>query len=133
MMKNTLKQLACFIGVGCGAAATHWLVVVALVSTLHIAPLFANVLGWLVAFVVSFTGHFQLTFRHQHAPMWRAARRFFLVSALGFAVNETSYALLLATTTIRYDILLGSILIAIAVMTFILGRFWAFRGATQRG
>lgn len=131
-MKNTLKQLACFIAVGCGAAATHWLVVVAVVSTLHAAPLIANILGWLVAFVVSFTGHYQLTFRHQHAPMWQAIRRFFLVSALGFAVNEASYALLLTTTTIRYDILLGLVLIAIAVMTFILGRFWAFRGAAQQ-
>ena len=131
-MKNTLKQLACFITVGCGSAATHWLVVVALVSALHIPPLFANILGWLVAFVVSFTGHYQLTFRHQHAPIWQAARRFFLVSALGFAINETSYAVLLTTTTIRYDILLAVILVAIAAMTFILGRFWAFRGAVQQ-
>ena len=95
-------------------------------------PIFANILGWLVAFVVSFTGHYQLTFRHQHAPIWQAARRFFLVSALGFAINETSYAVLLTTTTIRYDILLAVILVAIAAMTFILGRFWAFRGAVQQ-
>ncbi|MBC7204060.1 MAG: GtrA family protein, partial [Pusillimonas sp.] len=105
-MKNTLRQLAWFIAVGCGAAATHWLVVVALVSNLGTVPLVANVAGWLVAFVVSFTGHYQLTFRHQHAPLLRAIRRFFLVSALGFAVNEAGYALLLTTTTLRYDILL---------------------------
>jgi putative flippase GtrA len=132
MMKNTLRQLAWFIAVGCGAAATHWLVVVALVSNLGTVPLVANVAGWLVAFVVSFTGHYQLTFRHQHAPLLRAIRRFFLVSALGFAVNEAGYALLLTTTTLRYDILLALILITIAFMTFILGRFWAFRATTDR-
>jgi hypothetical protein len=50
-----------------------------------------------------------------------------MVSALGFAVNETAYAALLKWTTIRYDILLALVLIAIAGLTFILGRYWAFR------
>ena len=129
-MRKILSQLSWFIAVGCAAAATHWLVVVAMVSLNSLAPLVANVIGWLVAFGVSFTGHYQLTFRHQHAPVLRAARRFFLVSAAGFSVNEASYAWLLHVTTIRYDVLLAAILIAIAVLTFILGRFWAFRGRT---
>jgi putative flippase GtrA len=102
-------------------------VAVLAVRTLGYAPLVANLIGWLVAFCVSFAGHFQFTFRHQHAPIVKAARRFFLVSALGFSVNELAYAWLLRVTTIRYDILLALILIAIAAMTFILGRFWAFR------
>lgn len=59
--------------------------------------------------------------------MAQAARRFFAVSALGFAVNELSYAWLLYATELPYDILLALILIAIAGMTFILGRLWAFR------
>ena len=52
---------------------------------------------------------------------------FFLVSALGFAVNEAAYATLLRLTAIRYDVLLALVLIGIAGMTFILGRCWAFR------
>ncbi len=56
-----------------------------------------------------------------------AAARFFLVSALGFAVNEAAYAALLRLTAIRYDVLLALVLIGIAGMTFILGRYWAFR------
>lgn len=125
-MQTLVKQLAWFIAVGCCAAATHWLVVVAVVSTSGLPPLAANVLGWLVAFCVSFIGHYQLTFKHQRAPIAQAARRFFAVSALGFGVNELAYAWLLHATTLRYDILLALILIAIAGMTFILGRFWAF-------
>ncbi len=126
-MRKIIRQLACFVAVGCAAAATHWLVAVLAVRALSYAPLVANLVGWLVAFCVSFAGHFHFTFRHQHAPIAKAARRFFLVSALGFSVNELAYAWLLRVTTIRYDILLALILIAIAVMTFILGRFWAFR------
>lgn len=126
-MQKLVRQLAWFIAVGCAAAATHWLVVVAVVSAGGLAPLAANVVGWLVAFCVSFAGHFQLTFRHHKTPVARAARRFFAVSALGFAVNELAYAWLLRATNLPYDILLALILIAIAGMTFILGRLWAFR------
>jgi putative flippase GtrA len=126
-MRRVAKQLALFLAVGCAAAATHWGVVVLAVSTAAMQPLVANVAGWLVAFIVSFFGHYRLTFRHQHAPLARAARRFFAVSALGFSVNELAYAWLLQVTRLRYDVLLALILIGIAGMTFILGRFWAFR------
>jgi putative flippase GtrA len=126
-MQKLVRQLAWFIAVGCAAAATHWLVVVTAVSATGLAPLIANVIGWLVAFGVSFAGHYHLTFKHHRAPVAQAARRFFAVSALGFAVNELSYAWLLRATELPYDILLALILIAIAGMTFILGRLWAFR------
>ncbi len=126
-MRKLLSQLFWFVAVGCTAAATHWLVVVAVVKTQGLPPLAANVVGWLAAFCVSFWGHYQLTFKQQHAPLGRAARRFFGVSALGFAINELAYASLLHATSLRYDVLLALILIGIAVLTFILGRFWAFR------
>lgn len=118
-----------FVIVGCAAAATHWLVAVACVAWWGLTPLVANVVGWLIAFGVSFSGHYRLTFRHQQAPLLRAAGRFFLVSALGFSLNEASYAVLLHLTRIRYDILLALILVGIAGMTFVLGRLWAFRHA----
>ena len=128
MTQSLSRQLFWFVLVGCAAAATHWLTVITLVSGLALAPLQANVLGWLTAFGVSFCGHYLLTFRHHNAPLVRAALRFFGVSALGFAINEAAYAWLLHATTFRYDILLAGVLIGVAVMTFILGRFWAFRG-----
>ncbi|MYN14437.1 GtrA family protein [Pusillimonas sp. TS35] len=125
-MRHLIGQLGWFVAVGCAASATHWLTAVLVVSYAHLTPLIANIAGWLAAFVVSFTGHYHLTFRHGKAPIRTAARRFFAVSALGFAVNEASYAFLLNITPIRYDILLAMILIGIAAMTFVLGRFWAF-------
>lgn len=126
-MRKIATQLAWFIAVGCAAAATHWSVVVLTVTASGMAPLAANIIGWIVAFCVSFVGHYFLTFRHQQAPLARAAGRFFAVSALGFGINEAAYAWLLRATAMRYDILLALILIGIAGMTFILGRYWAFR------
>lgn len=126
-MKKILGQITWFVIVGCAAAATHWLLVVGAVAALTTPPLLANVLGWLVAFGVSFAGHYTLTFRHHKAPLGQALQRFFMVSAAGFAINEAAYAWLLHVTTLRYDVLLALILVGLAVMTFILGRFWAFR------
>lgn len=126
-MTNLLRQIGWFVATGCAAALTHWLTAILCVQGLGATPLLANFAGWLVAFCVSFLGHYHFTFRHQRGPWAHAARRFFLVSALGFAVNELAYAYLLHVTAIRYDWLLAMILVALAILTFILGRFWAFR------
>ena len=121
------RQITCFVVVGCAAAATHWLVAVACVQALGMAPLAANAAGWLVAFGVSFGGHYLLTFRHEAAPLAAAAWRFFLISAAGFAINEATYAWLLAHTGLRYDVLLAGVLILVAGLTFLFSRYWAFR------
>ena len=112
--------------VGCAAAAVHWAVVVGLVGREGWAPLRANVAGWLVAFTVSFTGHFRLTFRDRGARIGPAALRFFAVSAGGFAVNESAYALLLGWSGGRYDLLLAGVLVGVAVVTYLLSRHWVF-------
>ena len=124
-------RLMFFVAVGCAAALTHLGVVVVLVSRHGQLPLVANVVGWLVAFVVSFAGHWLLTFSAQRAPLWRAARRFFGVSAAGFATNEFAYALLLQWSSLRYDVILALVLIGVAVITYLLSSRWAFLGNLQ--
>lgn len=127
-MRKTVQRVVRFIAVGCVAAAVHLGVVMLLVGGMGWPPLAANVLGWLVAFTFSFAGHWLLTFRSQQAPWWRAARRFFAVSAAGFGVNELAYALLLRFSGVRYDILLAFVLVAVAVMTYLVSSRWAFLG-----
>lgn len=123
---RAVTRLACFVAVGCAAAAVHLGVVIALVTGGGLPPLAANVGGWMVAFVVSFLGHWQLTFRAQRAPWWRSARRFFLISLAGFAANECAYALLLRWSRLPFDAALACVLMAIAVMTYFLSSRWAF-------
>ena len=100
--------------------------VVGLVGHRGWQPLAANVLGWLVAFIVSFAGHHRLTFRGHGAAPGPAAVRFFAISAGGFAVNEAAYALLLAWSDLRYDVVLAGVLLAVAALTYLLSRHWAF-------
>jgi putative flippase GtrA len=122
------RRIVWFIVVGCSAALVHWSVVVTLVRLLGAAPLAANVGGWMVAFLVSFSGQSQLTFRDHGAPFWRSARRFFALSLGGFLINEASYALLLRWSPWRFDVLLALVLVGVAVLTYLLSRHWAFRG-----
>jgi putative flippase GtrA len=120
------QRIAFFVAVGCGAAALHWAVVVGLVSHAGWHPLLANVLGWLVAFCISFAGHHLLTFRGHGIGSGSAAARWFMVSAGGFAINEAAYAALLRWTAQRYDLLLAVVLLAVAAGTYLLGRHWVF-------
>jgi len=121
-----------FVAVGCIAAGVHWLVVVALVEAAGWHPLVANVAGWSLALIVSFGGHHRLTFRGHGAPVARSAMRFVLVSAAGFGVNETVYALSLGWSRLGYQSLLAIVLALVAVMTWLLSRHWVFRGSSAK-
>ena len=57
-----------------------------------------------------------------------ALRRFAVVAVAGFLVNEASYAALLQETTIDYRIALWLVLGAVAVLTWVAARDWAFAG-----
>ena len=126
-MNKLLTQLFFFGLVGGLASVTHWAVAELCVEHLGLAPLLANVVGWLVAFNVSLFGHYHLTFKHQRAPLRLAAARFFGVSLLAFGLNEFAYALVLRVTTLPYELALALVLLGVAVLTFVLSRFWAFR------
>lgn len=124
------RQLFWFGATGAAAAATHLLVVLLLVEGGGLAPLAANVGGFLVAFLVSYGGHRHLTFADHAAPVAQSLPRFFLVACLGFLCNEGLFALLLAFTELPYPAALVLVLLAVAVLTFVLGRCWAFAQQT---
>ena len=115
-----------FTVVGAIAAAVHWAVAVWAVERIGIAPVLANIVGWLVALVVSFVGHWRWTFGDRRAPGWRSARRFFVVSASAFACNAVAYWALLRFSPLRYDIGLAIVLLLVATFTYLASRQWAF-------
>ncbi|HSB97731.1 MAG TPA: GtrA family protein [Spongiibacteraceae bacterium] len=129
-----IRQLARFGVVGIAAMAVHWLVVAVLVP-LGALPLIANVVAFAIAFNVSYIGHRHWTFAADSAvdvvadDRGTPFKRFFGVALLSFVLNEILYYLLLRYTTLDYRIALLIVLIAVAALTFILSRYWAFRRA----
>ena len=120
-----MKPVLWFLAVGGSAAAVHFGVVLLLVSQYQLPALAANVAGFLMAFCVSFLGHHRLTFAGEAASARQSLPRFAAVAVLGFVSNELLYALLLGLG-IDYRLALVVVLVAVAGMTWMLSRHWAF-------
>lgn len=121
-----IRQLMRFGVVGVAAMAVHW-AVVALLVPLGSEPLLANIVAFAVAFNVSYAGHRHWTFAATNAAH-STFKRFLGVALLSFALNEALYYMLLKAG-MEYRVALLVVLIAVAALTFVLSRFWAFRGS----
>ena len=113
-----LPQLLQFAVVGGAAAATHLAVVWVLVASTGMAPLAANVLAFLVAFIVSYNGHALLTFSAAQVRGWGVVVRFFAVACLSFVVNEVLYAAALRWLPWHYVLSLALVLVLILPLTY---------------
>lgn len=122
-----MSRLLRFGLVGAAAAAVHLAMVSLLVALGGWHPLVANVVAFLVAFCVSYAGHAGWTFGDSTASARHSLPRFFAVAVSSFVVNEALYALLLAWTPLQYQVALFITLVAVAVLTFVASRYWAFR------
>ena len=120
------RQLFWFVVVGVTAMLVHLGSVALILVPLGLAPLLANILGFLLAFQISHGGHRHFTFRDHDAPAEGSRGRFFLVALLSFAVNEVLYWLLLRYTALDYRVALAMVLVVVAALTFVLARYWAF-------
>lgn len=125
-----LPQLLQFVLVGGTAAATHLAVVGLLVALLGMPPLAANVLAFLVAFVVSYNGHALFTFSAARARGWPVVARFFAVACLSFVANELLYYIALNWLHWHYFWSLAAVLVLVAIGTFVMSKFWAFKAGS---
>ncbi len=121
-----IRQLFAFGIVGTLAAAVHLSGVFLLVE-LGLHPLSANILGFMAGFQVSYFGHRYWTFRGTQASHPVAASRFLLTATSSLAMNEAMFYLLLQFTPLPYLVALTLVLICVTPITFLLGKFWAFR------
>jgi putative flippase GtrA len=118
------QQLIRFGAVGIIALIIHFIVVL-IISTLGINPLIANIIAFSIAFHFSYWGHSQWTFETNRSH--KSLVKFIIVSVTSFCFNEILFWLLLKYTEIPYQIALLMVLGFVAGLTFILGRYWAFK------
>lgn len=115
-----------FVCIGILAFAVHAFSVIFFVSGWGLQPLVANVLGFCLAFSVSYVGHKNWTFRTDRQTRRGSLARFLVVSVTGFLINESTYALYLSLWPDHYIVGLILTILLASVSTFILSRNWAF-------
>lgn len=117
-----------FAVIGGLATLTHAFVAASLLESGTTSAFPANICGFLVAFCVSFGGHYYWSFSHlrQQGTALKSMIRFLVIALAGFALNSFVLALWLELTP--WPDLLG-LLLAIAVvpaLSFLGARLWAF-------
>ncbi|NMM39150.1 MAG: GtrA family protein [Glaciimonas sp.] len=123
-----LLRLLRFGVVGLLAAVLHYWVVIGLVELLRIQPLQANFGGFAVAFWVSYFGHRYWTFANpDKTGVTTSFLRFLAIAVSGFSLNELLFYLFLRYLELSYYVALGIVVLIVAVMTYVLSRWWAFR------
>ena len=124
--KQEVLTMSRFMIVGIVATCVHIGIVWSLITQIGIETLLANLLAFLTAFVVSFTGQYLWTFRSQR--YWQSAFiRFFLISLFGFTVNNIVLITLLNMGHMSDSLAAVLSTCVIPVITYLAGRFWAFK------
>jgi putative flippase GtrA len=109
------REFAAFALIGTAATGLNMIVVAGLVP-LGAAPLFANLVGFLVSFAWGFIGHTRWTFPAAGRPLAPALRRFAVLSIAGFAVNELLYAGALSGTALDYRLALLAVITSLGLV-----------------
>jgi putative flippase GtrA len=125
LMKVLFGQLIRFGLIGVLASVIHYIFAIGLVHA-GSAPLRANFLAFIIAFQVSFFGHFKWSFKSANPELGSSMKRFSLVAILGFTMNECSLWALLRWSDLSVQVSLAAVLITVAGLTFLLSRIWAF-------
>jgi putative flippase GtrA len=116
-----------FFVVGTAAAATHYVVGLAAYSLFAQTPGMANLIGFAAGFPVSYSGHRWWTFAAGRTPHAVALPRFLLIALTSFAATQILLLLAVRWLPLPFWLLLGAVLVAVAVATYLLSQRWAFR------
>ncbi|WP_299870059.1 GtrA family protein [uncultured Roseobacter sp.] len=119
------QQVVRFGLVGIVATITH-LVVAQFVLLSGLATVFqSTVVGFLVAFAVSLSGHHWFTFRHNnrfYQSLWKYAA----VAIGGFLANILILAVLVSTAWVSRSIALSIAVLAVPILSYVASSLWAF-------
>ena len=123
------RSFSWFTLIGVIAGLVHYSIAVCLEALLSIDPVWANTCGFLMAFPVSYMGHRKFSFAWQETTHKQAFPRFFLVACLGFLENQFLLLLGLKLFSWPFWIVLLIVMGFVAVSTYLISRFWAFKSA----
>ncbi len=126
----TLKQLLSFGLVGVGATITHACVFHLLYEYGHQHQLVANIVGFLIAFMVSYLGQFHWTFKQEALALTNKSRaflRFFKTALIGLTINLIWAGIIIDALSLHHYIYLFFLTFITPLVIFLLNKFWVFR------
>jgi putative flippase GtrA len=115
-----------FAIVGLAATAVHVVAVWTILQTTSIPVYLATCCAFLIAFTVSFSGHYFWTFGAPGSPM-RSLVRFFLISLTGFGTHLVLLAVLLHTGYFAPATCAVAAAMIVPAITYGASRLWGFR------
>jgi putative flippase GtrA len=129
-LTSEITKLVRFGFVGVLATLTHLVIGNFVQFSTTLAPQICSFFGFIVAFIVSYLGHFHFTFRDQSKSLSVAGKplfKFAVIAISGFLIS------LFVLTGLEHFKLGQSIyrlsfsILIIPLLTFLLSNFWAFR------
>jgi putative flippase GtrA len=121
-----ISQLFRFGMVGITAASIHFITVMLLVQNFFLAPLVANIFGFLISFQVSYWGHRLWTFQETSVLHRTTFPKLLLVQVVNFSANETLFYIFLSLH-LPYPLALLVVLTILPIFTFVSSKLWVFR------
>jgi putative flippase GtrA len=135
VQKRIAEQVPAFAAIGLLGYFVDATITYVCAKYLGLSPELARPPGFLVATAVNFALNRSITFRHSHAPLFRAFLRYCGVASVGLAVNYSVYSACVllapragfAVTPAILPLFVAAGSGAAMVLTFVGFRFFAFR------
>lgn len=129
---KTLARLVRFAIVGALATGTHAVVLYILVEFAGLRPSIATVGGFLVAFFVSYFGHYYFTFGSDQSHT-QSLPKYVLAATTGAAVNYALFVVVADWLALNYWIAFGLTIIVVPVVVYVLSHLLVFKPASDTG
>lgn len=120
-----IAQLIRFGGVGGLVTLVHVLVALAAERTLPVSAQQANLMGYAVAFVLSYIGHARFTFRAPVRSMPQVLRFFFL-SLVGLAASSLTVWVVTTVIGSSFTVAMAAVVVIVPLVSYLAMRFWVF-------
>ena len=123
---STLRAITTFGVVGVLSTITHLIVGLSLTTQGLFKPFTANIIAFVLAFFVSYSGHKSYSFQSD-LPHCRAMPRFFSVACIGLVLNQFIVYSVVSVLERPYWQALVLIITLIPAIVYLAGRYWAFK------
>lgn len=114
-----------FASVGAFAAAVHYGMAVS-ANAFGFSPVFANWIGFICAFPLSYMGHRAWSFKGTQSAKLTSLVKYSGVALTGFISNQVVLVLMMKLTSMPFWMALACAVTILTLISWTLSRYWAF-------